>query len=159
MAPKKRSAPSRPQPGARPRVQRRPATPGGAGLAAAPAEPLAPAPDIDAEESAAVSEVVLPAAADEPSTPAPAPRSVPSAAGSARRVGRIGPGAAAPRQKAGRPASAAAAVTANLDPDDASIPLASVPYAAADLRRVGVIATVMTILIVIAAIIVNTSVH
>lgn len=113
---------------------------------AAPAvEALAPEVDADAVEAVESDgadiegEVTRPAAA--------APSGV-----AQRRVGRIDP--TARRAKAGR-AVAAAAAFEPLEPDDAAIPFDRVPYVPSDLRRVGVMAVLMVVLIVIADIVVT----
>jgi len=80
----------------------------------------------------------------------------PATAATARRVGRIDP-ASARRLKPGRSGAAAIAFDP-LEVTDPSIPFDRVPYVPADLRRVGVMATVMVALIVAAAIIVTLTV-
>jgi hypothetical protein len=73
-----------------------------------------------------------------------------------RRIERVTPGTAA-RQAARQQqrGSSTAAMFRPLESDDAAIPFDRVPYVPADLRRVGVMAALMVVLIIIAAIIVS----
>jgi hypothetical protein len=71
---------------------------------------------------------------------------------SRRRVQRINP-AAQPRSQ-GRQVSTAA-MFLPLDSDDAAIPFDRVPYVPRDLRRVAIMASLMIVLILIAAIVVT----
>jgi hypothetical protein len=97
----------------------------------------------------------------QPAPSADGPAGAPAAGAEAparRRVERIVPGAAAtaagnrqPRPAAPRPRSwNAAASIEPLDSDDPAIPFDRVPYVPADLRRVGMIAALMVVLILIA---------
>ena len=85
--------------------------------------------------------------------PAARPAPVPGAGAGLRRVGRVDP-ALRPAGRGPRPGSQAAAFEP-LDPEDAAIPYDRVPYVPGDLRRVGVMAAAMVVLIVVAAIVVN----
>ena len=69
-----------------------------------------------------------------------------------RRVQRVNP-AAQPRAIRGQ--VSAAAMFQPLDSDDAAIPFDRVPYVPSDLRRVAIIASLMIVLIIIAAIVVT----
>ena len=69
-----------------------------------------------------------------------------------RRVQRLNP-AAQPRQVRGQ--VSAAAMFQPLDSDDAAIPFDRVPYVPRDLRRVAVMASLMVVLILIAAFVVT----
>ncbi len=102
---------------------------------------------------------------DDAEVPPPAPpvRNAPIAAATTvserRRVGRIDPTAAAQRQatqraKSGRQLSTAA-MFEPLPPDDDAIPFDRVPYVPGDLRRVGAIAALMVVLVVVADIVIN----
>jgi hypothetical protein len=121
---------------------------------------VAPADAGEAEEDADAEpeEVARPVAAATAPRPRPTATVVPPSVSGARRIGRVVP--------TGATASTAAAVAKapprgvsraadSLDPEDPSIPLERVPYVRADLRRVGVIAGLMIVLIVIADIVVR----
>ena len=105
-----------------------------------------------------------PVAATAPAPARTATVALPSASGT-RRVGRVARTTAASPAAAAAVAVAAPAVKAPpkgvvraadaLDPEDPSIPLERVPYVSADLRRVGVIAALMIVLIVVADIVVR----
>jgi hypothetical protein len=69
-----------------------------------------------------------------------------------RRVQRVNP-AAQPRQARGQ--VSAAAMFQPLDSDDAAIPFDRVPYVPRDLRRVAIMASLMIVLILIAAFVVT----
>jgi hypothetical protein len=69
-----------------------------------------------------------------------------------RRVERVNP-AAQPRQLRGQ--QSAAAMFLPLDSDDAAIPFDRVPYVPRDLRRVAIMASLMIVLILIAAFVVT----
>src|ERR1700694_2755421 len=72
-----------------------------------------------------------------------------------RRIERVSTVAAQRQVRQGRPPANAAAMFQPLDSDDAAIPFDRVPYVPADLRRVGVMAVCMVVLIIIAALIVS----
>jgi hypothetical protein len=83
-----------------------------------------------------------------------APDEQPAAADSSarRRVQRVNP-AAQPRIIRGQ--VSAAALFQPLDSDDAAIPFDRVPYVPRDLRRVAIMASLMVVLILVAAIVVT----
>ena len=79
-------------------------------------------------------------------------------AGSARRrIERVSPAAGGSRVAArpGRGPANAAAMFQPLESEDAAIPFDRVPYVPSDLRRVGVMAALMVVLIIVAALIVS----
>jgi|SRR6266516_5227609 len=80
-----------------------------------------------------------------------------SAAGTRRRVERVSPVAsgARPAARPGRGPANAAAMFQPLESEDAAIPFDRVPYVPSDLRRVGVMAALMVVLIIVAALIVS----
>lgn len=143
MAKKSKSARRRSgAPGNRPR----PAPP----RAATTPQTAPPSAAVDAVRNApaAVSDVPATAAPLVPAPAAEAAAAAPAVGGEPRRVGRIDPSTRRPLR---RPRVAPAA---ELDPEDVGIPLARVPYATADLRRVGIMASLMVALIVVAAVLV-----
>jgi hypothetical protein len=129
-------------------------------LAAAQGVAARPAESEEAEDDGAGAHAEDGEEAPEPVAAAPAATSrvraavtpaSPSVSG-ARRVGRVTP---APAAVVKAPPKSVARAADSLDPEDPSIPLERVPYVRADLRRVGVIAAVMIVLIVIADIVVR----
>lgn len=147
---------------ARPGTGSPPPPPGAAGIPAAagghaPASPEVATPGASSTPAEpVVAEPVAPVAGVEtpPATPA------------RRRVERIAPGAPSPavpggtrhNPRAQNPRAAkfgsSAAMVAPLDTEDPAIPFDRVPYVPADLRRVGVIAALMVVLILVAWIVV-----
>jgi hypothetical protein len=83
----------------------------------------------------------------------------PASTGPRRRIERVTPTAAAqatrPAQRPGRGPANSAALFQPLETDDAAIPFDRVPYVPADLRRVGIMAALMVVLIIVAALIVS----
>jgi hypothetical protein len=69
-----------------------------------------------------------------------------------RRVGRIDPASGARRL---RPQQKQQQTFAPLDPDDPAIPFDRVPYVPGDLRRVAIMASLMVVLIIVAAVVVT----
>jgi hypothetical protein len=88
----------------------------------------------------------------EPVELAPEQATASDGAAARRRVQRVNP-AAQPRAIRGQ--VSAAAMFQPLDSDDAAIPFDRVPYVPRDLRRVAIIASLMILLIIIAAIVVT----
>ncbi|TMB92560.1 MAG: hypothetical protein E6J45_02230 [Chloroflexi bacterium] len=80
-----------------------------------------------------------------------------AAAGTRRRIERVSPVAsgARPAARPGRGPANAAAMFQPLESEDAAIPFDRVPYVPSDLRRVGVMAALMVVLIIVAALIVS----
>jgi hypothetical protein len=83
----------------------------------------------------------------------------PASSGARRRIERVTQNAAAQAtrtaQRPGRGPANSAALFQPLDSDDAAIPFDRVPYVPADLRRVGIMAALMVVLIIVAALIVS----
>jgi len=133
------------------------ARPSPATATAAPATAPEPADDeaLDFESYAVETAPAL--AGGAPATSPAAAAAIP--AEGRRRIERINPSAspvaAASRAVRGRGPVNAAAMFQPLETDDAAIPFDRVPYVPSDLRRVGLIAAAMIVLIVIAAIIVS----
>jgi hypothetical protein len=76
--------------------------------------------------------------------------------GSRRRIQRINPAAAArPVRAQTRTMASAAALFQPLESEDAAIPFDRVPYVPRDLRRVAIMASLMIVLILIAAFVVT----
>jgi hypothetical protein len=134
-----------------------PATPAAAnGQAAAPASAAArPA------QSRVLPETVFPVAGDAPEIesepvdeeePAEAVAAVAADTSARRRVQRVNP-ALQPRAPRGQ--MSAAAMFMPLESDDAAIPFDRVPYVPRDLRRVAIMASLMVVLILIAAVVVT----
>jgi hypothetical protein len=141
---------------------RRPGTP-------APATPGAATRQVSSQASAVarpvqtrvLPESVLPLAGDEleiesepidAEEPAAAAAAVATDTTARRRVERVNP-AAQPRIPRGQ--MSAAAMFLPLDSDDAAIPFDRVPYVPRDLRRVAIMASLMVVLILIAAVVVT----
>jgi hypothetical protein len=153
-------------------ARRQPAIPGAAGLSA-PAladddgDDLVTAVGSDdpavgsADPAAGSSDPVVvdpaadsPALAELPFVPAPQQAAIPPPPAGRRRVERLNaPAAALPRSS--RIPANAATMFAPLESEDAAIPFDRVPYVRADLRRVAIMASVMVVLIIIAAIVVS----
>ena len=131
--------------------QRAAARRGGA-VPAAPARPATaattPAAGADGDESLAAP--VAATAAPRVAEPAAAPR---------RRVERVGATAAAAPAAPARTRPGRGLPAGYIQPldseDDAAIPFDRVPYVPADLRRVGLIAAIMVVLIIVADIVVS----
>jgi hypothetical protein len=144
---KQRTATRRPQASA-------PASPGTAVRQATAPVPASPRP----VQAQVLPETLLPLAGAEldiESEPVDeAPDEQPAAADSSarRRVQRVNP-AAQPRIIRGQ--VSAAALFQPLDSDDAAIPFDRVPYVPRDLRRVAIMASLMVVLILVAAIVVT----
>jgi hypothetical protein len=79
--------------------------------------------------------------------------------GARRRIERVTqPAAGQPARAAQRPGRGpanSAALFQPLESEDAAIPFDRVPYVPADLRRVGIMAALMVVLIIVAALIVS----
>ncbi len=134
-----------------------PSTPGTATRpAAAPASAVA-----RQVQTRVLPETVLPLAGDEPEIesepvdeeePEEAVAAVATDSSARRRVQRVNP-ALQPRAPRGQ--MSAAALFQPLESDDAAIPFDRVPYVPRDLRRVAIMASLMVVLILIAAVVVT----
>ena len=135
-----------------------PSIPGGAGLSE---QPPADAGDLEVTTAVGtaeppVGEIAMDASITETPKPAPAPRPAAAAPSAARRrIERLNAPAAAALPRSSRIPSNAASMFAPLESDDAAIPFDRVPYVRADLRRVAIMASLMVVLIIIAAIVVS----
>ncbi len=129
------------------------------GSGARPASP-APAPLARPAATRAAPEMAVSAPADDvdvAAEPGGAGAGIDTADyGSRRRIQRINP-SVAPRQVRAqtRTTASAAALFQPLDAEDAAIPFDRVPYVPRDLRRVAIMASLMIVLILIAAFIVT----
>jgi hypothetical protein len=138
---------------------RRPGTPASAAPSTATRRSTAPAPVAPRLVPAQVlPETVLPLAGggvdieSEPDDVATDVQTVAADTSARRRVQRVNP-AAQPRSMRG-PVTAAA-LFQPLESDDAAIPFDRVPYVPRDLRRVAIMASLMIVLIIIAALVVT----
>jgi hypothetical protein len=127
-------------------------------LATRPAATAAPAPVTPRPQPQVLPETVLPLPGteleieSEPDDETAASLVATTDASSRRRVERVNP-AAQPRPIRGQ--QTAAAMFLPLDSEDAAIPFDRVPYVPKDLRRVAIMASLMIVLILIAAFVVT----
>jgi hypothetical protein len=128
--------------------------PPAAGLSAAPGNSFAPTAPLAADLWPVVGTTQVESEEVETALP-----DAPASTGARRRIERVTQTAAAQAnrtaQRPGRGPGNSAAMFQPLDSDDAAIPFDRVPYVPADLRRVGIMAALMVVLIIVAALIVS----
>jgi hypothetical protein len=133
---------------------RRSGPPATAGLPASPGNSSAPTAPLAADLWPVVGSTQV--ESEEVET---APLDAPASTGPRRRIERVTQTATAQAtrtaQRPGRGPANSAALFQPLDSDDAAIPFDRVPYVPADLRRVGIMAALMVVLIIVAALIVS----